>query len=502
MKRSIFGTLVMMEGVFLLLSVIVSLHYKWTAGENDWMPLALTALICFVIGGMARFVFKPKKETARLTRADSFMVVTLSWVALTILGTIPFLMILDIDPASAFFEAMSGFTTTGATVLSGLDSMPHGLLFWRSLTHWMGGLGIVVFSFALLPTYDMKNSNVFSAEVTGIGLDKLRPKIGSTARRLLAIYLFLTLACMVAYWIGPMNLFDAACHAMSTIATGGFSTHDRSIAFFGSSYLEYIGVVFMLLASINFSLYYYASIRRSKVLWNNEEMRTFLGIWIFAVAVYLALFMWAPVPERALATLPPEGEAQLRTALFHTTSVMTTTGFQGQYFDYVSWGDAFWMPTIVIMGIGGCAGSTAGGSKVIRMIICAKSVLKEFVLQLHPRAVRSIKVSGQVIPDDRVRRTLAFVFLYVLLVIGGMVVFSILGLDVDTSIGSCISMLSNVGPGTGQVGPANNFAHVHWFSKLLMSFYMLVGRLEFYTVLFLFMPSFWRERSKVSTSHA
>lgn len=497
MKRSIFGTLVMLEGAFLLLSVIISLHYLFTAGENDWLPLATTSVICFLIGGLARFSVKSdKKATLRMTRADSFMIVTISWVVLTLIATIPFIWILGMDFPSAFFEAMSGLTTTGATVLSGLDDMPHGLLFWRQVLHWMGGLGIVVFSFALLPTYDMKNSNVFSAEVTGIGLDKLRPKIGSTARRLLMIYLLLTVVCMIAYWVGPMNLYDAACHAMSTIATGGFSTHDRSMAYFNSPYLEYVAVVFMLLASVNFSLYYYASIRRVKVLWRNEEMRTFLGIWIFAVAVYLALFMWAPVPETALATLPLEGEAQLRTALFHTTSVMSTTGFQGQYFDYVAWGDSFWMPTIVIMGIGGCAGSTAGGSKVVRMIICAKSVLKEFVLQLHPRAIRSIKVSGQVIPDDRVRRTLAFVFLYVLLVIAGMVVFSILGLDVDTSIGSCISMLSNVGPGTGMVGPASNFSHVHWFSKLLMSFYMLVGRLEFYTVLFLFMPSFWHERTK------
>lgn len=486
----------MMEGAFLLLSVIVSLHYKFTAGENDWMSLALTSALCFLIGAAARFSVKSKKSNPQMTRADSFMVVTLSWIVLTLLGTIPFLMELDIDFASAFFETMSGFTTTGATVLSGLDSMPHGLLFWRSITHWMGGLGIVVFSFALLPTYDMKNSNVFSAEVTGIGLDKLRPKIGSTARRLLVIYLTLTLICMFFYWIGPMNLFDAACHAMSTIATGGFSTHDSSMAYFHSSYLEYISVVFMLLASINFSLYYYASIRRSKVLWRNEEMHTFLSIWAVAVAGYVALFMWAPTPESATGTLPPPGEAQFRAALFHTTSVMTSTGFAGQYFDYVAWGDAFWMPTVFIMTLGGCAGSTAGGVKVIRIIICAKSVLKEFILQLHPKAIRSIKVSGLVIPDERVRRTLAFIFLYILLVSGGMVVFSILGLDVDTSLGSCVSMLSNVGPGTGMVGPANNFSHVHWFSKLLMSFYMLVGRLEIYTVLFLFMPSFWRERTK------
>lgn len=485
----------MMEGAFLLLSLIVSLHYYFTEGENDWMPLALTAGICLALGSFFRFAFKPKGET-RMTRADSFLIVSLSWLVFSLLGTIPFMMTLHIDFASALFEAMSGFTTTGATILSGLDDMPHGLLFWRSVTHWMGGLGIVVFSFALLPTYDMKNSNVFSAEVTGIGLDKLRPKIGSTARRLLIIYLLLTFICTLVYWIGPMNLFDAACHGMSTIATGGFSTHDKSIAYFNSPTLEYVCVFFMLAASVNFSLYYYASIRRIKVMWRNEELHCFLWIWIVAVAVFVAMFMWAPVPEKALATLPPTGEAQLRTALFHTTSVMTSTGFAGQYFDYVAWGDSFWMPTVVIMGIGACAGSTAGGIKVIRIMICAKSVVKEFVLQLHPKAIRSIKISGMVISDDRVRRALAFIFLYLLMVIAGMVVFSILGLDVDTSIGSCVSMLSNVGPGTGLVGPANNFAHVHWFSKLLMSFYMLVGRLEIYTVLFLFMPAFWRERGK------
>ena len=281
----------MMEGIFMLLSVIVSLHYLFVAGENDWLPLSVTTLLCLVVGATARFGFKPNKKNTRMTRADSFMVVTLSWVVFTLLGMIPFVWVLGIDPASAFFETMSGFTTTGATVLSGLDDMPHGLLFWRSMTHWMGGLGIVVFSFALLPTYDMKNSNVFSAEVTGIGLDKLRPKIGSTARRLLVIYLLLTLICMVCYWIGPMDLYDAACHAMSTIATGGFSTHDRSMAYFGSSYLEYVSIFFMLAASVNFSLYYYASIRRAQVMWRNEELRTFLGIWIFAVAVYVALFM-------------------------------------------------------------------------------------------------------------------------------------------------------------------------------------------------------------------
>ena len=494
MKKSIFGILLMVEGVFVLLALAVSLYYHFTLGEDDWQCLAITAGACFAIGGVARLAVS-KHENKRMTHADSFMIVALSWVVFSAVGMLPYILYLGLDPASAFFEAMSGFTTTGATVLSGLDDMPHGILLWRALTQWMGGLGIVVFSFALIPVYDLKNSNVFSAEVTGLGLDRLRPKIGSTARRLLIIYLILTIICAVAYLLGPMGVFDAVCHAFTTIATGGFSTHDSSIAFFGSSYLEYIASFFMVAASVNFSLYYYASIRRTHVLFKNEELRAFLAIVGVSIGVFVLLFYFAPTPMSAEGTLPPAGEDTFRAALFHVTTTISSTGFAGEYCDYVAWGDSFWMPTVVIMGIGACAGSTAGGIKVIRILVCAKSVLKEFMLQLHPRAVRSIRISGQVVSDDRVRRALAFIFIYLLLVVLGMVVFSIFGLDVDTSIGSCVSMLSNVGPGTGSVGPTSNFMHVNEISKWLMSFYMLVGRLELYTVLFLFMPSFWRDRS-------
>lgn len=493
MKKSIFGILLMVEGAFVLLAFLVSLYCHFMYGEDDWQSLGITALVCFAVGGLSKLMVG-KSSSTRLSRADSFLVVALSWVFFSAIGMLPYILYLDLDPASAFFEAMSGFTTTGATVLSGLDDMPHGILFWRSLTQWMGGLGIVVFSFALIPVYDLKNSNIFSAEVTGISLDRLRPKIGSTARRLLIIYLTLTGICALVYWLGSMNLFDSVCHALTTIATGGFSTHDKSMAFFGSPFLEYAASVFMVMASVNFSLYYYLSIRRPKVLWNNEELRGFLGIWACAILVFVLMFCFAPVQPGAEGTMPPPGEATFRSALFHVSSTMTSTGFAGQYCDYVAWGGSFWMPTVFIMAIGACAGSTAGGIKVIRIIICAKSVLKEFVLQLHPRMVKNIRLSGHVVGDDRVRRALAFIFIYFLLAVMAMMVWTFFGLDVDTSMGCCVSMLSNVGPGTGSCGPTENFMHVHAVSKWLMSFYMLVGRLEIYTVLFLFLPSFWRDR--------
>ena len=494
MKKSIFGLLLMLEGAFVLLAFLMALYCHVVYQEEDWKALGITAAVCFAIGGFSKLL--SRKDTSRhLTRADSFLIVALSWVVFSAVGMLPYILYLHLDPASAFFEAMSGFTTTGATVLSGLDDMPHGILFWRSLTQWMGGLGIVVFSFALIPVYDLKNSNIFSAEVTGIGLDRLRPKIGSTARRLLVIYVFLTGACALAYWLGSMSLFDSVCHALTTIATGGFSTHDKSMAHFGSPFIEYAASFFMVLASINFSLFYYMSIRRPKVLWKNEELRGFLGIWSCALLCFVLLFSFAPTPLSAAGSLPPAGEETFRASLFHVSTIMSSTGFAGPYCDFVAWGNAFWTPTLLIMAIGACAGSTGGGIKVIRILICIKSVVKEFVLQLHPRTVISIRISGQVVSDDRVRRVLVFIFIYLMLILVGIAIFTSFGLDVDTSLGDCVTMLSNVGPGTGSCGPTANFAHVHDVSKWVMSFYMLVGRLEIFTVLFLFMPSFWRDRT-------
>ena len=489
MKKSIFGILIMMESLFLGISLLVACVH----GEECWKVFFETASFTFALG----FLFKylgDREESARFTRSDSYLVVALSWIIFSLIGMIPFLAIAKMDLSSAFFETMSGFTTTGATCISDIDALPRSLLFWRAITQWIGGLGIVVFSFALIPVYEFRNSNIYSAEVTGLSLDKLRPKIGATARRMLFIYMFLTFLCAFLYWIGPMDLYDAFCHSFTTIATGGFSTHTKSIAFFHSSYIEYVACIFMLASSVNFSLYYYLSIKRSSTLFKNEEFRAFFTIIAVAVVGFMLLFYFAPVPEKAAGTLPVGFEETFRSALFHVSSVMTSTGFAAQKFDYVAWGASFWMPTVVIMAIGACAGSTAGGIKVIRVLICAKSVLKEFILQLHPRAVIGVRISGRIVPDERVRRALAFVFLYIILVVIAMLCYSLLGADVDTALGSSISMLSNVGPATGATGPASNFANVPAAGKWLMSAYMLIGRLEIFTILFLFMPSFWKER--------
>lgn len=489
MKKGILGILIIMESFFLLLSMAVAIFY----GEKGWLCFLLTALGTIALGSFCIFLSR-KGDSRRMRRADNFLIVALSWIVFSVVGMVPFLWLTDMNVSSAFFETMSGFTTTGATCIQEIDSLPKALLFWRAITQWIGGLGIVVFSFALIPVYEMKSSNIYSAEVTGLGLDKLRPKIGATARRVLLIYLVLTGACAFLYWLGPMGLYDAVCHSFTTIATGGFSTHTQSIAYFHSSYIEYVASLFMIVSSINFSLYYYMSIGRSRVLFTNEEVRMFLGYIAVAVVVFMLLFYFAPVPESAQDLLPKGFEETFRSALFHVSTVATSTGFSAQKFDYVAWGASFWMPTVVIMAIGACAGSTAGGIKVIRIIICAKSAFNELVQMLHPRAVLGVRVGKQIVPDQKVRQALTFIFIYILLVVIAMTCYSLLGADVDTALGSSISMLSNVGPATGATGPASTFADVPASGKWLMSAYMLIGRLEIFTVLFLLMPNYWKDR--------
>ena len=489
MKKGILGMLIIMESFFLLLSMVVAIVYD----ESCWLCFLLTALGAAALGSLCVF-WSRRSENKRMRRADNFLVVALSWIVFSVIGMVPFLYLANMNLPSAFFETMSGFTTTGATCINEIDPLPRSLLFWRALTQWIGGLGIVVFSFALIPVYEMKNSNIYSAEVTGLGLDKLRPKIGSTARRVLLIYLILTSACALLYWLGPMTLYDAVCHSFTTIATGGFSTHSKSIAYFQSGYIEYVASFFMIISSINFSLYYYMSIRRSRVLFQNEEVRAFLSYVGIAVVGFILLFYFARVPASAIELLPKGFEETFRTALFHVSSVATSTGFSAQKFDYVAWGESFWMPTVVLMAIGACAGSTAGGIKVIRIVICAKSVFNELILMLHPRAVLGVRVGKQIVPENKVRQALSFIFIYILLVVIAMTCHSLLGADVDTALGSSISMLSNVGPATGSTGPASTFAHVPAAGKWLMSAYMLIGRLEIFTVLFLLMPNYWKDR--------
>lgn len=457
------------------------------------------AALSFVIGGITLSIGKWKARHASedqgkyFSRADSFMVVTLTWVLFSLIGMIPYMLLAGMSIDDAMFEAMSGFTTTGASVISDVDGLSQGLKFWRCITQWMGGLGIVVFTFALVPTVEMRNNKIFSAETSGIGMDKLSPKIATTARRLMMIYLVLTIICGLFYYAGPMNAFDAICHSFTTTATGGFSTHTASIAYYNSPYIEYVASVFMFLSSLNFGMFYYAIIRRWDIIRSNEELNAFVKIVLTAVVVFVLLFNFASHTSESLYALPVGFEEQFRSALFHVTSTISSTGYAATKFDYVAWGDMYLMPTLILMIIGSCAGSTAGGIKVVRFVVAMKAIQNEFIKQLHPRAVLSVNLGGRVLDNDRMRRTLCFVIIYMALVMAGVIIMSYMGIDIVTALGSSITALSNIGPGAGLTGPANNFSEIHSVAKWLMSFYMLVGRLEIYTVLFLFMPSFYKK---------
>ena len=457
------------------------------------------AALSFVIGGITLSIGKWKARHASedqskyFSRADSFMVVTLTWVLFSLIGMIPYMMLEGMSIEDAMFEAMSGFTTTGASVISDIDGLSHGLKFWRCITQWMGGLGIVVFTFALVPTGEMRNNKIFSAETSGIGMDKLSPKIATTARRLMMIYLVLTIVCALFYYAGPMNAFDAICHSFTTTATGGFSTRTASIAYYNSPYIEYVAAVFMFLSSLNFGMFYYAIIRRWDIIRSNEELNAFVKIVLTAVVVFVLLYNFASHAPESLHTLPMGLEEQFRSALFHVTSIISSTGYAAMKFDYVSWGDVYLIPTIMLMIIGSCAGSTAGGIKVVRFVVALKAIRNEFIKQLHPRAVLSVSLGGRVMENERVRRTLCFFVIYAIMIMLAISVMTLLGMDFTTAFGSSISALSNIGPGAGLTGPASNYSMVHPAIKWLMSFYMLVGRLEIYTVLFLFMPSFYKK---------
>lgn len=457
------------------------------------------AALSFVIGGITLSIGKWKARHASedqskyFSRADSFMVVTLTWVLFSLIGMIPYMMLAGMNIEDAMFEAMSGFTTTGASVISDIDGLSHGLKFWRCITQWMGGLGIVVFTFALVPTGEMRNNKIFSAETSGIGMDKLSPKIATTARRLMMIYLVLTIVCALFYYAGPMNAFDAICHSFTTTATGGFSTRTASIAYYNSPYIEYVAAVFMFLSSLNFGMFYYAIIRRWDIIRSNEELNAFVKIVLTAVVVFVLLFNFASHASESLHTLPMGLEEQFRSALFHVTSIISSTGYAAMKFDYVSWGDVYLIPTIMLMIIGSCAGSTAGGIKVVRFVVALKAIRNEFIKQLHPRAVLSVSLGGRVMENERVRRTLCYFVIYAIMIMLAISVMTLLGMDFTTAFGSSISALSNIGPGAGLTGPASNYSMVHPAIKWLMSFYMLVGRLEIYTVLFLFMPSFYKK---------
>lgn len=496
--RYLYGLLLLIESFFLGLSSCVAVFYHYECGETDWKALSVSTVICLILG-LGFYKTGKKNIRDRVSTREGFFVVASVWVLFTLVGMIPYLLTgACTNVSDAFIEAMSGFSTTGCTILENIDYLPHGILFWRGLTQWIGGLGIVVISLALLPFIGSGATLFFGAETNGLGVDKLRPKIAETSRRLFGIYLFLTVMNILLYAVGPMSWYDSVVHSFSTMASGGFSTHQDSIGFYHSRYIEYVCIVFTFLTCVNFNLYYFAGIGKWRHFWKNEELRWFCGI----VLCFTLLFMFLNCITRHSAEVTPEQYAALgdgsfecifRSSLFHTLAIISSAGFQAEYFDYGLWGSIFWLPTLLLMMMGGCSGSTAAGLKIVRIVVLIKNTKNEFLQIIHPNSYTAVRLNGHTISGEVVYKILALISIYLMLLVASIFILQCMGVDFVTSIGTSVSALGNIGPALGTTGPAFTWAALPAMAKWYLSFAMLVGRLEIFTVIIIFTKMFWRK---------
>ncbi|MFV0419779.1 MAG: TrkH family potassium uptake protein [Dysgonomonas sp.] len=471
------GFLLIIESLFMMMAAVVSFYMHEASGD----ALLIGAVITFFAGAFIRHI--GMEDYAKpIGKRESFFMVAISWVILSAFGMLPYYISGKIPSITdAYFETISGLTATGATILTDIDNMPKGLLFWRGLTQWMGGLGIVVFVATILPMGG-NAAQLYDAEVTGIGYDRFRPRVSQIAKRLWVIYLFFTILLIILLWIGPMSLFDSLCHAFTTISTAGFSTKQASIAYWNSAYIEYVIVIFMFIGGVNFPLLYYFMKGDPKKLLKNEEFRWYgMIILIFVAIIAIGLFYSGKIPD---------AERAFRTSLFQVVSMITTTCFTTE--NFITWGSFYQFFIIIFMLCGACAGSTAGGIKIVRIIILFKNSINEFKRQVHPNAILPIRLNGRVISIDIVTKVLAFIFLYLGILIFSCLVLSLSGMGFENSLGAAVSCIGNVGGGLAEIGNSGTFVDVPTSSKWYLSFLMLTGRLELFTVLSLFMPAFWK----------
>lgn len=476
----VLGSLLLIEATALLLVSIVPLVYN----ENDAIYFLIPSLICYACSGFA--IWFGRNHSNTISKREGTTIVTFTWIIFSLIGLLPYWLSNSIPSfTDAFFETISGFTTTGASILNNIEELSHGMLFWRSLTHWMGGLGIIVISLAILPMFSVSGTQLFAAESTGPTKDKIHPKINETAKRLFLIYVILTAVQTIFLRIAGMTWFDAINHSFATIATGGFSTKQASIAYFDSPYIQYIIILFMILSGINFSLYYFGFKNKFEKIRNNEELRYFLiTLFAFALLITVSLIDFQNISNLKML------EQSWRDALFTVSSLMTTTGFSTA--DYMLWQPLTWVVLLLVMLTGASAGSTSGGIKMIRVVISVKTIYYEFKKMIHPNAVIPVRYNGQLVQNEILTRVLAYALFYIIVVIFGILINAISGMGFLESVGGTITCLGGVGPGMGLVGPAGNYSEIPEFNKWFLSLLMLAGRLELYTVFLIFSPVFWK----------
>jgi len=470
------GVLIIFLVLSLFIPLLVSLIYK----ENDLLSFLITMGIGLVTGIFLIITCRVEQE---LRIKEGFTLVTLAWLIYAGLGALPFYISGYIPSyTDAFFETMSGFTTTGATILRDIEILPHGLLFWRSFTHWLGGMGIIVLTLAVFPITGMGGMKLFQTESPGPEVDKLKPRIKETAKILWEVYIFITAIEVILLFLAGMNLFDSLCHTFGTMGTGGYSTRNASVGFYKSAWIDYIIVVFMIIAGMNFSLHYQALKGKWSVYWRSSEALFFLGAIMsgsLLIGIDLYLFHHYNLWET------------LQKSIFQTVSIITTTGFGTD--DYELWGASSQIVLFIFMFLGGCAGSTGGAIKIIRILVLVKFGLSEIKRLIHPQAVLPVRIDHHTVPQDVINNIFSFFLLYLALFVIGVILMSLLGLDMLSSFGSVAATMGNIGPGLGSVGPVDNYAHISITGKWILSFLMLIGRLEIYPVIIFLVPVFWKK---------
>lgn len=475
----------------MLFAVPFSIYY----GEPERWGILYAGITTIAIGFLLWFFNRNAKKS--LGKKEGYLIVTLGWLMLSFTGTLPYVFT-DTIPiyTNAFFETISGYSTTGASVLTDIEAMPKGILFWRSATHWIGGMGIIVLTVAILPMLGIGGMQLFMAEAPGPSTDKLHPRITETAKRLWIIYFSLTIAEFFLLKIAGMNWFDAINHSMATMSTGGFSTKNASVAYWnGYPIIQYIITLFMLIAGANFVLIYFALKGKISKVFNNEEFRYyFFGILGLTIIITVIIVNYQdPFLVSTIEHPKPWGEAEsaFRHAAFQVTSILTTTGFVTA--DFTMWNSLATMLIFSLFFIGGSAGSTAGGIKIVRHVIMIKNTFFEFKKLLHPNAIIPVRYNGVGVPKNIIYNILPFFVLYMLIFIVSSITLTFFGLDFMSAIGATASSLGNIGPAIGSLSPVNNYEHLSIGAKWICSFLMLIGRLELFTVLILFTPFFWRK---------
>jgi len=488
---SFLGLTSMLNGVFMLIAVPFSSYHN----EPEQWGILNAGITTILIGFLCWFF--NRNAPKNLHKKEGYLIVTFGWLMLTFTGTLPYLFTGSIPNfTNAIFETISGYSTTGSSILTNIESMPKGILFWRSATHWIGGMGIIVLTVAILPLLGIGGMQLFMAEAPGPSADKMHPRITETAKRLWLIYFLLTFLEFFLLKIAGMTWFDAINHAMATMSTGGFSTKNASVAYWnGTPIIQYIITIFMFIAGANFVLTYFALKGKINKVFKNEEFKYYFFGVIAITIIMTILILNHQDPNLVTSIHHPkpwgETESAFRHAFFQVTSVLTTTGFVSA--DFTMWNSFGTMIMFSLFFIGGSAGSTSGGIKIVRHIIMIKNSFYEFKKLLHPNAIIPVRYNNSGVPKNIIYNILAFFILYMLIFILSSITLTFFGLDFESAMGAAASSLGNIGPAISSVSPVDNFSHLSFGAKWVCSFLMLIGRLELFTVLILFTPFFWKK---------